>query len=75
MAAMKPPEEPQPDQQPTEGPTLPTVAAAVQSQPQRQGSPVIGIGASAGELEALTALLQAMPPPGGYRRMDVSYSV
>src|SRR5262249_62296380 len=39
---------------PGEGATLPADAAVVQGQPVRQGPPVVGIGASAGGLEALT---------------------
>ena len=33
--------------------------------PESKGSPIVGIGASAGGLEALTSLLKAVPPDTG----------
>ncbi len=80
MAATAPPDEPQPAQQPTgadrapgEGPTLLADVAVVQGQLERQGPPVVGIGASAGGLEALTELFQAMPADSGLVFVVVSH--
>jgi two-component system, chemotaxis family, CheB/CheR fusion protein len=68
----KPPEEPQPVQQPTgaaeepaQVPTpLPDVAP-LESKPVRQGPPVVGIGASAGGLDAFKRFFGAMPADSG----------
>jgi two-component system CheB/CheR fusion protein len=68
----KPPEEPQPAQQPItageqpgEEPTPPGDAAPAQGKPERPGPPIVGIGASAGGLDAFKRFFSAMPPDSG----------
>jgi two-component system CheB/CheR fusion protein len=70
--AAKGAEEPRPAQQPVTTPQppkeslrTPPDAAPVESKPERAGPPVVGIGASAGGLDAFKRFFAAMPPDSG----------
>jgi two-component system CheB/CheR fusion protein len=52
--------------QPAEGsPTAPTETAPVEHKPERPGPPVVGIGASAGGLDAFKKFFTVLPPDSG----------
>jgi two-component system CheB/CheR fusion protein len=68
----KGPEKARPAPQPVKGPDLPEESAATaadapsaESKPQSPGPPVVGIGASAGGLDAFKKFFAAMPPDSG----------